>query len=85
MGGRAAPIDECIEAFIYLLGFMATLAMSMNDTRVIDTLQRSQPLKVRLEVAAKQVRNFCLQRREVAAKQTLPRKLVLFPNEDVAD
>lgn len=44
--------------------------MSISDTREMETLQRLQPLKVRLE--------------ERAAKPTFTRKLPQFSNDDIA-
>lgn len=62
-------LDKRIDAFLYLVGFLATFALSMSDTREMEALQRLQPLTVRSEGVAKQVRIFCLRKRELSAKK----------------
>lgn len=45
---EAVPINERIEAFAYLVGFLATFAMSTIDSGGMEALQRLQSLWVRL-------------------------------------
>ena len=66
------PIIDRIDAFAYLVGLLATVAVPVQDPRGMDAMHCLQPLKASLEGAAKLSREFCLRKREVAAKRRLP-------------
>ena len=51
----------------------------------MEAMQRLQPLKANLEGAATLVREFCLRKREVAAKPTFTWMLALFFNNEIVE
>ena len=79
------PIVDRIDALAYLIGFLATVAVPVQDPRGMGAMQRLQPLKASLEGTATLVGEFCLRKREVAEKPTFSRMLAQFFNEDIAD
>ena len=83
--GNESQFVDRIAAFAYLVGFLATVAMLLQDPRGRDAMQRLQPLKASLEGVVTVVREFCLRKREVAAKPTFIRMLVQLFNEDIAE
>ena len=48
-------IDERIDTFSYLLGFLSTFAMSVQDPKGMGAFQRLQSLKVRFERGAQTI------------------------------
>ena len=79
------PIVDRIDALAYLVSLLATVAMPVQDPRGREAMQRLQPLKTSLEGVATVVREFCLRKREVAAKPTFIRMLAQLFNEDIAE
>ena len=79
------PIDERIEAFAYLVDLQMTFAMSVQAPKGMEALQCVQRLKARLEGATRLAREFCLTKREAAAKPRFTRMLAQFFNEDIAE
>ena len=79
------PIIDRIDAFAYLIGFLAMVAVPVQDPRGMGWMQRLQPLKVSLEGTDTLVCKFSLRKREVAEKPTFSRMLAQFFNEDIAD
>ena len=72
-------------SFAYLVSFLATVAVPVQDASEMGSMQRLRPLKASLERAATLVREFCLRKREMAVKPTFTRMLAQFFNEDIAD
>ena len=79
------PIVDRRDVFAYLVGFLATVTVPVQDPRGMGAMQRLQPLKASLEGAATLVRKLCLKKREVAVNPTFTRMLAQFFNEDIAD
>lgn len=79
------PIDGRIEVFSFFVGILANFAVPMSDPRGMETLQRLQPPKARLEEVVRIVRKICLWKRKMAAQTPFTRILVQFFNEDIAD
>jgi len=75
-GGDGVPIVDWIEAFAYVVGLLAIVAMPAQGPKGMEALQRLQSLKASLEGVVTLVRDFCLRKREVAAKLTFTRMLV---------
>ena len=66
------PIVDRIDAFAYLIGFLATVAVPVQDPRGMGAMQRLQPLKASLKGAAALVREFCLRKRGWRQNRRLP-------------
>ena len=60
-----------IDAFAYLVAFLATVAMPVQDPKGMEAIQRLQSLKASLEGMATRVRDLCLRKREATAKPML--------------
>lgn len=72
-GGEAVPIVDRIDAFAYLVDFLATVPV--QDSRGMKAIQRLQPPKASLEGVATPVREFCLKEGVAAGKPTFTKML----------
>ena len=74
------PISNRVDALAYLVGFLATVTVPVQDPRGMGALKHLQPLKASVEGAATLVREFCLRKREVETEPTFTRMLAQFFN-----
>ena len=79
------PIVDRIDAFAYLVGFLASVTMPVQDPRGMEAIQRLQLLKTSLERVTTLVRDVCLRKREAAAKLTFTGMLLQYFNEDIVE
>ena len=84
-GGERMSIVDRLDAFAYLVRFLTTVAVPVQDPRGMGAMQRLQSLKASLEGAATLVREFCLRKWEVAVQPTFTRMLAQVFNENIAD
>lgn len=77
------PIIDRIDAFAYLDGFLATVAMLLSNLRAMEATQCLQPLKASLKGVTTLGRDFCPKKRKAAEKMTFTRRLGKCFNETV--